>query len=525
MKTAKDYSGAKPVYFKPEIKLCPHCNAPLKRSHVAWRKHILTLKDTFHVTSCGYRCSNNACPQPQTVYRSVEAETLSLKYYQFSLDVIAKVGHLRFQEHTTIRQTRRTLKKQFKMQISRSEVNLLCQAYLALIHANRQRDTAFLEKLQSNGGVVLSIDGVQPEKGNETLWILRDVITGQTLLAKNLSCADTDSIAALLKEIKALDVTVKGVISDGQRSIRLAVAQEFPGVPHQLCHFHFLRNIAKPISDMDRALKVDLKKKVRGIRTVERKPSVGSDGKARVIRQYCEAISLALRDDGVYPLKPAGLRLWRRLRKIQQSIQRSNKVQANNDLERLLKVLGIVDDYEVQYRRIKRLYKLIFEANAILRQQAKAEKVKADMQAYVDDLIGRRFRRRDEKAAVLNILKFTKSYWEGLFHHYDHVEIPRTNNDLEVYIRSLKVAHRKTTGRVSCQGYIVRYGAYVALLDSSVCQRERLFRLRGVPYGAFRLCFGEIRSFRFRLSFKHGLSRDLEGFLLAQERCWAKIAV
>jgi hypothetical protein len=526
VKTAKDYSGAKTVYFKPEIKLCPHCNAPLKRSHVAWQKHILTLKTIFDATSYAYRCSNKTCPQPQTIYRSMEAEMLSLKYYQFSLDVIAKVGHLRFQEHATIRQTRRTLKKRFKLQISRSEVNLLCQAYLALIQANRQQDTEFIEKLQSNGGVILSIDGLQPEKGNETLWILRDVQTGETLLAKNLSYADTESIAALLKKVKALGIPVKSVVSDGQRSIRLAVAKEVPGVPHQLCHFHFLRNIAKPVSDIDRALKVDLKKKVRGIRTAEKKLALlGNDEKAKVILQYCEAIHVALRDDGIYPLKPGGLRLWRCLRKIQQSIQKSNKLQPDSNLERLLKVLSIVDDLTPRYRRVRRLYKLIFEANAILGQEAKAEKVQSDMQTYVDGLMNLHFRRQEEEAAVLNILKFTASYWEGLFYHYDHKEIPRTNNDLEVYNRSLKAAHRKTTGRASCQGYIVRYGAYVALLDSSLCQRETLVGLRSVSYEAFRLCYGEIRSFRLRLSFKRSLSKDLEGFLLSQELSWAKTAV
>ena len=214
MKRAKDYSGAKTVYFNPEINLCPHCNTPLKRSHIAWQKNIFTLKGIFHVTSYAYRCPNKACTQPQTIYRSMESEMLNLKYYQFSLDVIAKVGHLRFNEHATIRQTRRTLKKHFKLQISRSEVNLLSQVYLALIKANRQHDTAFLEKLRNNGGVILSIDGLQPEKGNETLWILRDVLTGEVLLAKNLSCADTQSIVSLLKEIKALNVPVKGVISD-----------------------------------------------------------------------------------------------------------------------------------------------------------------------------------------------------------------------------------------------------------------------------------------------------------------------
>ena len=255
MKRAKDYSGAKTVYFKPEIKLCPNCNRPLKRSHIAWRKHIITLSSVYYVTSLAYKCGNSQCPRPQAIYRSQEAEMLSIKHYQFSIDVIAKVGHLRFKEHQTIRNIKQTLKSRFKLQISRSEVDLLYQAYLALIAANRKQDASFLKQIQANGGIILAIDGVQPEKGNETLWILKDTKTGQTLLARNLSSADQNSIALLLKEVKALNIPVNGVISDGQRSIRLAVAKEFPEVPHQLCHFHFLRNIARPISEMDRALK------------------------------------------------------------------------------------------------------------------------------------------------------------------------------------------------------------------------------------------------------------------------------
>jgi hypothetical protein len=292
MKKAKDYSRAKQVYFSPEINLCPHCNQPLKKSHVAWQKYVFTLQNILYVTSYAYRCASKTCPKPQTIYCSANGEMLSLKYYQFSLDVIAKVGHLYFTEHKTIDEAKQTFKQRFKLQISRSEINLLCQAYLALIKAHRQQDTKFLEKIRQNG-VILAIDGVQPEKGNETLWILRDLQSGETLLARNLSSADKDSIAQLLKEVKALGAPVKGVVSDGQRSIRLAVAQEFPGIPHQLCHFHFLRNIAKHISDMDRALKVDLKKKVRGVKAVERKAELGNDRKSKVVLTYCQAIRYA----------------------------------------------------------------------------------------------------------------------------------------------------------------------------------------------------------------------------------------
>ncbi len=384
-----------------------------------------------------------------------------------------------------------------------------------------------MQQIWANGGIILAIDGVQPEKGNETLWILKDNQTGETLLAKNLASADQNSIAQLLKEIKALNIPVNGVISDGQRSIRLAVAQEFPDVPHQLCHFHFLRNIARPISEMDRALKVDLKKKVRHIKPIERKAAFESSRKSNVILQYCQTIRYALQEDDDYPLKPGGLKLYRRLRKIRQSIQRSNKVWPNSDLEKLFNVLSILEEMKTQYRCTNRLYKLIFRANRILSQDETADKVEADMLAYFDDLIDlfARSKMRVERAAFENILRYAAGYWAGLFHYYDRRDIPRTNNELEVYIRSLKTSYRKTTGRSSCQDYIIRYGAYVCLLDSLVSQEQILFGLRRVSYRLFRRCFAEIRRFRGRLSFKRALSEDLNGFLCELELDWAKIIV
>jgi len=68
------------------------------------------------------------------------------------------------------------------------------------------------------------------------------------LLARSLLSATHDDIAALLREVKqALEVPIAGGITDGQRSMRAAVAQALPKVPHQLCHFHYLREAAKPI--------------------------------------------------------------------------------------------------------------------------------------------------------------------------------------------------------------------------------------------------------------------------------------
>jgi hypothetical protein len=44
--------------------------------------------------------------------------------------------------------------------------------------------------VQENGGVIVSIDGIQPEKGNETIYVVRDVLTARVLNAENVTTSD-----------------------------------------------------------------------------------------------------------------------------------------------------------------------------------------------------------------------------------------------------------------------------------------------------------------------------------------------
>ena len=100
-----------------------------------------------------------------------------------------------------------------------------------------------------------------------------------------------DDLAKLIGEVKgALSVPIVGVVSDGQDSLRKAVTKALDGVPHQLCHFHYLREAAKPVYEADRHAKVQLKKKVRGIRPIERTVEGRDDAEAQDIRGYCAAV-------------------------------------------------------------------------------------------------------------------------------------------------------------------------------------------------------------------------------------------
>ena len=113
---------------------------------------------------------------------------------------------------------------------------------------------------------------------------------------------------------------IVGVIFDGQHSIRDAVAEALPGVPHQLCQFHYLREAARPVYEADRHAKVTLKKKVRGVRPIERAVEGRDDEETGAIRGYCAAVRTALTEDGRPPLEAPGLKLHDRLARIAVSL-------------------------------------------------------------------------------------------------------------------------------------------------------------------------------------------------------------
>jgi hypothetical protein len=115
-------------------------------------------------------------------------------------------------------------------------------------------------EFKENKGIILSLDGLQPQIGHELLFLLRDVNTQEVLHAEMMKTTDTDSMVRLLQVIKDSGIPVTGVVSDAQASIRKAKDIVFPDVPYQLCTYHYLKDLGKPIGEADSALKAKVKK-------------------------------------------------------------------------------------------------------------------------------------------------------------------------------------------------------------------------------------------------------------------------
>jgi hypothetical protein len=232
------------------------------------------------------------------------------------------VGTLRHREHRSVPEIHALLQARGVAIAERSVTNLL-DRYDELLATQLMERQPLQKRLAEQGRVILALDGLQPDVGHEVLWVIRDCLSGIIVVARSLLSGRAQDLAVLLREaVAAVGVPVVGVISDGQTSIRQAVALVFPGVPHQLCQFHFLREAAHPIFEADRHAKKELKKQVRGIRRIERGVEERDNAEAALVQGYCAAVRSAITDDGRAPLAASGLKLKRRLEKVADSLDR-----------------------------------------------------------------------------------------------------------------------------------------------------------------------------------------------------------
>jgi hypothetical protein len=223
--------------LKPLLRHCPTCGETMWAAYHHYRT-ITTLTAVLGLTLQIRRCLNTACPQCRQPSRPEEEGHLALPKHALGLDVMAFVGQRRYGHHRSIPEIYQALVERRVAVAPRTVTNLL-ERYDALV-ALSLHDTLRLQRLtQARGRVILALDGLHPDVGPEVLWVLRDCLSGEVLLARSLLSATHDDLATLLREVKqALQVPIVGVITDGQPSIRAAVAQALPGIPHQLCHFH-----------------------------------------------------------------------------------------------------------------------------------------------------------------------------------------------------------------------------------------------------------------------------------------------
>jgi hypothetical protein len=336
---------------------CPTCG---RMMHVCDHRsrRFQTLEGPVELLCRLNHCPDPACPgHSQTKSPELEV-TIALPKWAIGWDVLCWIGHRRCSRHWSIPQIDCELRDRYGIRLSADSLARYIQHYQVMLAARQEDPEALRRQYESVGEIILSIDGLQPEKGHETLYVVRELTQKRIWFAEPLISATVDEVRRLIAKAKgwaeSLGKPVALWLSDKQEAFVTGIAVEFPDVTHRYCDNHFLRDLAKPVLEADSHAKVQMRRKVRGLRTVEQavlkrqeaetkgdlgpgdpeatvttsagsapRPAPVVDPAGVVVLDYCAAVRGILNDDQGGPLRPSGVRMAEALDEVRGSIQRN----------------------------------------------------------------------------------------------------------------------------------------------------------------------------------------------------------
>jgi hypothetical protein len=338
-------------------RICPVCGRMMHICDHRYRR-FHTLDGPVQLICKLNHCPDPACPGHAKT-KSPELEiTLALPQVAIGWDVFCWIGHRRCSRHMAISLIQSELLDDYAIKLSEDAIDQYIRRYQVMLAA-RQQDAELLRRhYESVAEIILCIDGLQPEKGHETLYVVRELTQKRVWFAEPLISGTEDQVRRLIKKAQewaqSLGTSVGLWVSDKQDAFVKGIAAEFPDVPHRYCDNHFLRDVAKPVLEADSHAKVQMRKKVRGLRKIEQavlqrqkaetkddltpdapeatvtasavaanlSPAV-VDPAGSVVLDYCAAVRGILNDDQGGPLHPPGVRMAEALNEVQESLRRN----------------------------------------------------------------------------------------------------------------------------------------------------------------------------------------------------------
>lgn len=486
MRTPKALYPNERIIYHPELSTCPQCGGPLVMyNYLAWDKTVQTLDGILSVASRPGHCKDKACLGHTMRLLSAQGQQVALPGSTYGYDALVRIGWLRQERRATFAEIKEELSG--RVQISHSHIHhLYYNSYLPLLACQeRQHWERLTQATREHGGLIIALDGLAPEGGEPQLWFIRELLTGLTLRSGWLSRQDQQTFEAFLAPLSKLCFPVLAVLSDKQRGLVPAVASVFADSVHQFCQAHYLRNLAEPLAKDDSTFNVELRIAVREqvgelIRAEQSAPQIGElcvtglvpdelsadESKAgprhdampelsaasQVVSQLLRHTRYLLTLKGRPPFRLAGIETYERLKRViglsKELLGHRYQASLAHLSEGLTAALTPVATY---YRELAQGASWLGEIARILEPPADTsttgQQVAQRLQTYLDGLYELPELPPRLKGFRDHLDKVSGSYWPGLFHCYDILGLPRTNNELESHFRDTQRRLLRTSGQ------------------------------------------------------------------------------
>ena len=332
----------RPVVLEVEDRQCPVCG---RRMQICDHRHhkIFSLDGPLDIVSKLAHCGDRDCQAHHRTFSPQAEAHLTMPWWLIGWDVFVWLGQRRLGRHWSVPQLRAELLDSHQIVVSDDSIERYLAAYQVMLAARQQDGAVLAREYQGQKDLILSIDGLQPEKGHETLYVVRELRLKRVWFAQPLLSSAAAEVRAVLAQARGwaegLGLGVSLWVSDKQDAFVTGIAAEFPGVPHRYCQNHFLRDLAKPAMEADSEAKVAMRRKIRGLRTIERGildscrdqagPSQAGPAQPsssqQVALDYCTAVRGILNSDQGGPLHPPGLAMAEAISEVRASIEQNLK--------------------------------------------------------------------------------------------------------------------------------------------------------------------------------------------------------
>jgi hypothetical protein len=451
----------------------------------------------------------------------------------YGLDVVVFVGEGRLTGGKSQPEIHRELEEEHGVRISGRHVGNLFKIFLALVHAVNADTDVIRRMLVAQGGIILSVDGVSFDDTSPVLYVLRDVLSGEILYSERVDRRDDAMLGQLLQKVKALGVPVIGVISDKEKAIVSAVGRVLPGVPHQYCHLHFLKNIAKPMESDLATLGGAVKDLLTDIKRLDRDLQAraqacdSSPAELEMAQSLVKAARAAASVSGDAVLDPAPLKRFARAQQVSETAAAAAKKKGGKWplLALVLSTLSAVSDQAELARRLTQQVVMLRKIAHLLDSDSSGSQVQRVLRTYLNrqvDAAPQRGRGAPRGDFIRDVAEICDRFWPGLFYCYDTPGLPRTNNDTERLFGAVKRQDRKSTGRKSTAGGPLETCAEFVLESwSSLVQRPTVKeRLREVSPEALAKARRDLEELATPARNRRSIQREPEDHLKSAMKAW-----
>jgi hypothetical protein len=205
-------------------------------------------------------------------------------------------------------------------------------------------------------------------------------------------------------------------------------------------------------------------------------------------------------------------------------------------LERLQALLERRESWRAELDSVRHLHTHVLSAERILSGEALRALnllvTNATVAQHFDNwceqlriLVGSEQMSASERRCLEHFLHVTDNMRPHLIHCYDLEMLPRTNNDMEGFIRAIKTRYRRISGRKNWNRYLLRYGRRVAYYEAQRAQppgeEELNARVGRVPHALWRLARAEQRACQEEQLKQYRFRHRREQFLADLEARWA----